>query len=132
MGLHSTVGLLVLTLAVLRILWRSTTPAPAHVGPAWLAPLANAGHVALYALTVALPVTGLVARWAHSGTATLIGGLSIPAPFPLPQTKLFGEVHVAIAYTLAALVAAHVLAALVHHFVLRDATLRRMAPGLSR
>ncbi len=132
MGLHSTIGLVVFSLAVLRILWRIATPAPVQEGPVWLMAVARAGHTALYVLTLALPATGLLARWAKSGSASLIGGLSIPAPFPLPETKLFGEIHVTIANALAALVAVHVVAALFHHFVLRDATLRRMAPGRAR
>lgn len=132
MGVHSTVGLLAFTLAVLRVLWRSVTPTPAQEGPAWLVPVARAGHVALYALILALPVLGLLARWGKSGSASLIGGLTLPAPFPVPALKLWGEAHVALAYTLAALVAVHVLAALVHHFVLRDGTLRRMAVAPSR
>lgn len=129
MGVHSTLGLVVFSLAVLRILWRLATPAPVLQGPVWLAAVARAGHTALYVLTLALPVAGLLARWAKSGSASLIGGFSIPAPFALPDTKLFAEIHVTIADALAALVAVHVLAALFHHFVLRDATLRRMAPG---
>ena len=132
MGVHSTLGLLVFSLAVLRILWRSVTPAPAFEGPAWLAAVARAGHAALYALTVALPVTGLLARWAKSGSASLVGGFSLPAPFPLPETKMFGEIHETIAFALAAMVGAHLVAALFHHLVLRDGTLRRMAPGGSR
>lgn len=129
MGLHSTIGLVAFTLAALRIVWRSLTPTPAAEGPAWLAPVVRAGHAVLYALVVALPVTGMVARWAHSGTATLLGGISIPSPFPLEKNALYGDVHTTIAYALAALVVAHVAAALFHHLVRRDGTLRRMALG---
>lgn len=132
MALHSSFGVLVLSLSVLRILWRSARPQPVAEGPALLATLAQAGHVTLYALTVALPVTGLLARWARSGHAALIGGFNLPAPFPLPPTKLWAGMHTTIAYALAALVAAHVVAALFHHLVLRDGVLRRMVPALSR
>jgi cytochrome b561 len=132
MSLHSTLGLLVLSLSTLRILWRGATRDPAPDGPAWMVPLAHAGHVTLYALTVALPVIGLLGRWSRSGTATLIGGFALPAPFPLPKTELWAEAHTTLAYALAALVVVHVTAALVHHLVLRDGILRRMMPILSR
>ena len=125
---HATLGLLVLTLTVLRILWRGATKAPAPEGPAWMVPLAHAGHAALYVLTIALPVSGLLGRWARQGSAALIGGLSIPTPFALPRSKLWGEAHEVIAFMLAALVVAHIAAALVHHLVLRDGILRRMLP----
>lgn len=132
MALHSSFGVLVLSLAVLRILWRSVTPQPVPEGPALLVTLAKIGHVTLYALTLALPVTGLLARWTRSGHATLIGGFDLPAPFPLPATKLWAWTHTTIAYALAALVAAHVGAVLFHHLVLRDGVLRRMVPALPR
>jgi cytochrome b561 len=132
MGVHSTLGLLVLSLSVLRILWRGATRDPAPEGPAWMVPLAHAGHVPLYALTVAMPLIGLLARWSRSGTATLIGGLALPSPFPLPKTELWHNAHIWLAYTLAALVVVHVTAALIHHLVLRDGILRRMIPVLPR
>jgi len=129
---HVTLGLLVFSLSVLRILWRGVTPAPAPDGPAWMVPLAHAGHIAMYVMTVALPVSGLLARWARPGFATLIGGYTIPTPVALPRSELWGDAHAAIAYTLAALVAAHVGAALIHHLVLHDGVLRRMVPILPR
>ena len=130
MGVHSSLGLLVLTLSALRLLWAGFAPRPAAEGPAWLVPLARLAHAALYAITIAMPVTGLLARWARSGTATLVGGVTLPAPFPLPATKLWAEAHATLATALAVLVVAHVVAALVHHLVLRDGVLRRMLPTL--
>lgn len=130
LGVHSTLGLVVFSLAVLRILWRAATSDPPPEGPEWMVPLAHAGHVALYALTVAIPVLGLLTRWSHSGTATLIGGLAIPSPFALPDTHLWANLHSWLAYALAALVGAHVAAALIHHLVFRDNILRRMLPIL--
>jgi cytochrome b561 len=131
-NVHSTLGLLVFSLAVLRILWRGATRDPAPDGPAWMVPLAHAGHVTLYALTLALPAVGLFGRWARSGTAILIGGVALPAPFALPDSPLWAQAHATLAYALAALVAVHVTAALIHHLVLRDGILRRMLPLLPR
>ena len=125
-GVHTMLGLTVFSLSVLRILWRLATRAPDPAGPAWMRPLAKLVHVATYLVTVALPVSGLLARWAHSGAASMPFGWSIPAPFTLPKSEVWGEVHEALALTLAALVVLHIVAALVHQFVLRDGSMRRM------
>jgi superoxide oxidase len=129
---HMTLGLAVLTLSVLRILWRHRAPAPPPEGPALLAVLARIGHGLLYLLTVAVPVLGLLWRWAHQGKVALLGGVVLPAPLTLPDSRLWGEAHALAAYGLAALVAGHVVAGLFHHLVLRDGTLRRMVPALPR
>ena len=129
---HSMLGLLVLTFAVLRILSRLATSAPEPLGPAWVERFARLGHGALYALTLALPATGLLLRWAHSGEATLLGGWTIPAPFTIPGEEFWAGTHELIAYALAALVLGHVVAALWHQYVLRDDVFARIVPGRGR
>jgi cytochrome b561 len=125
---HSTLGIAVFSLTVLRILWRGATGAPPLEGPEWMVRLAQAGHAALYGFALAVPFSGLLARWAYSGSATLIGGLVIPAPLPLPPSELWGDAHAALATAFSVLVAGHIAAALYHHVVLKDSTLRRMLP----
>jgi hypothetical protein len=87
---------------------------------------ATAMHVALIGLTVALPLSGLFDRWARGRTVTVFGGVALPAPASVPGGGAWGEVHEALAGVLVAVVAAHVLAALWHQFVLRDGALSRM------
>jgi cytochrome b561 len=129
---HTLLGLTVLTLAVLRILSRLVSSAPESLGPAWVDRLARLGHVALYAVTVALPVSGLLLRWSARGSASLPGGWTVPAPFPIPGKDFWAETHEALAFTLAALVVGHVVAALWHQFVRRDDVLGRIVPGRGR
>jgi cytochrome b561 len=131
--LHKSFGFLLLGLVILRIAWRlgNAAPAlPASVGALErrTAPLA---HFALYALQVALPLSG----WALVSVSTL----EIPTmPFdlfvmpnlPLAESdaseSFWIAAHWYLAYAGIALVAVHVAAALRHHFLLRDTVLARM------
>jgi cytochrome b561 len=126
---HKWVGVTVLSLALLRIGWRFTHRPPALVPMArWQQFAAHAGHVLLYVLMVAVPLTG----WAYSnasGYAIVYLG-KVPLPDLLERDKVLAaqlvKVHGTLALVLASTVALHVLAALEHQFIRRDGTLRRM------
>lgn len=129
--LHYSIGVLVLSLVAARLLWRGVNrPPTAEPGmPAWQHFAAGVAHVALYALMLAVPLTGLAARWARGRTVMLLGDITVPPPFAIPGGRAWGEVHETLANLLLAVVLAHVAAALWHHFVLRDGVLRRMTRG---
>ena len=59
-----------------------------------------------------------------------LGLILIPSPFGVDQPlgEAMKTVHLTLAVTLLALVSIHALAALYHHFVLRDDVMRRMLP----
>jgi superoxide oxidase len=113
---------------LLRLLWRAVNPKPADPPgtPAWQA---RAAHVALYAATLAVPLSGILDRWARGRPFALFGLVPLPAPFTPPFGRFWGEAHEVLANLLLLVVAAHVAAALRHHLVLRDGVLRRMLPG---
>lgn len=131
--LHKSFGFLLLGLIILRIAWRIGNAAPAlprSVGPLErrTAPLA---HFALYAFQLALPLSG----WA----LVSVSMLEIPSvPFnlfvmpnlPLAESdaaeSFWAAAHWYLAYAGIALVALHALAALRHHFWLKDTVLTRM------
>ncbi len=138
-AMHKSIGLLVLALILTRILWRLVDKAPAEVpGIPALQHLAAKGvHLGLYALMLAVPVTGWLVH-SYSGYATRwFGQESLPilpvltAPMEDREVRHdMGELHEAVAFILIALVAVHVGAALYHHFFLKNATLSRMTPGV--
>lgn len=127
---HKWAGVTILTLSALRLLWRLTHRPPADLpAPAWQQRAAHIVHGGLYALFFAVPLVG----WAYSSAAgfpvVLYGVLPLP-DFVLHDKALAEAIkpwHGALAYALAALVAAHVAAALQHHFLAKDGLLRRMA-----
>lgn len=127
--LHYSLGVLVLGLGALRVVWRLLSPLPSVPGmPRWQHLAAVGVHVALAVLCIALPLSGLLDRWARGRQVTVFGGFDVPAPFAIPGGRLWGEVHEVMGNLLLVVIAAHVAAALWHHFIVRDGTLRRMLP----
>ena len=129
---HKWAGICILALSALRLLWRLTHRPPADVPmPAWQQRASHAVHGLLYVLFFAVPLAG----WAYSSAAgfpiVVFGVLPLP-DFVSPDKALAEAIkplHKILAFTLAALVLAHVGAALKHHFVDRDGLLDRMRPG---
>lgn len=129
---HKWAGICILSLSALRLLWRLTHKPPADVPmPAWQQRASHAVHGLLYVLFFAVPLAG----WAYSSAAgfpvVVFGVLPLP-DFVAPSKELAEAIkplHKILAFTMAALVLAHVAAALKHHFVDGDGLLSRMRPG---
>ena len=129
---HKWAGVTILALSALRLLWRLFNRPPADVAmPAWQRQAAHVTHWGLYALFFAVPLVG----WAYSSAAgfpiVLYGTFPLP-DFVMPDKELAEAIkpwHRNLSYLLAALVVAHVAAALKHHFIDRDGLLLRMMPG---
>ncbi|NGM20743.1 cytochrome b [Roseomonas stagni] len=128
MMIHYSLGTIVLATVLLRLLRRLLVPGIAVAGHSLTDRAASAVHALLYALMVAMPVTGALDRWARGRPLQLFGDNLIPAPFPIGGGRLWIEAHELMAWTLVALVAAHAGAALWHHVIQRDDVLRRMLP----
>lgn len=103
---HIAGGLAVLAFALWRLVLRARHGAPPAQGRAWVVQAAHFGHLALYAVMIAMAV---------SGGAAWFGGLALAA-----------DVHELLKPVLVLLVLGHVVMALWHQFVLRDGTLARM------
>jgi len=126
---HKSIGILVLVLVLLRLGWRlgQPTPSPADVSPL-LRRLATVNHVLLYALLLLIPLSGWVINSAAGIPLKLFWLVPLPDLTGADEAvKEFaaGLHEVGIILLLAVLVL-HVGAALWHHFVHRDAILRRM------
>lgn len=134
--LHVSLGLLLTALLVLRVAWRATRGRrlpPASRGPMQLA--AKGVHYALYLLLAAQIVLGFLFRWAQGEPFTFFGWFAVPPLVSLTrdQRHFFGDIHNLLAWVIIVLAAVHALAALFHHYVLRDGVLRRMrARGANR
>lgn len=135
--MHKSIGITVLALVLLRIGWRlyAGAPAPAAGTPPWQARIAATTHVLLYALLLAMPLSG----WLYDSASGLrpfrwFGMVAVPK-LAAPGRALADnarDAHEWLFWMLVALVALHVAAALHHHLFRNDPTLSRMLPAKRR
>jgi cytochrome b561 len=130
---HKSLGVLLLLLVALRLAWRLSNRSPVLPGPApaWEGLAARITHVLLYALMLAIPLSGWVMASAKNVPFRVFWLL--PWPDIVQPSESLGEtagaIHAALATLLLAVVSLHVAAALRHHLILRNDVLRRMLPG---
>ncbi|WP_198370292.1 cytochrome b [Roseomonas rosulenta] len=133
-GSHALLGLAVLALLLPRLLarWLGTVPGPAPGAPAWEQRLATAAHLLLYALMLALPLSGLLTALTGRAPFDLAGLATLPNS--LAGTGLRGlvkEAHEVLANLMLGAIALHVGAVAWHAIVRRDGVAARMMPGAS-
>lgn len=130
---HLTVGALIGLAVLVRVSWRLRHSAPGAVAtePRWLRLGARATHGTLYVLLLIVPLLGLAAASARGWRVYLFPRLALPGLVPRGSKSGFlaGDVHAFLAYTLLAIVALHIAAALYHRIILHDQVLARMLPG---
>jgi cytochrome b561 len=128
---HKLIGFAILWLILLRLAYRliaGAPPLPPTISP-WQALASGAAHWGLYALLIAMPITGWLG-------VSLFGARDVFGLFALPEivavdkeaSEFVFEIHELIANAIFALVAVHVAAALYHAIVLRDGVFQRMWP----
>ena len=137
---HKSFGITILLLAVIRLLWRWMNPTP--VLPGTLKPyeraLASFTHATLYVLLFIMPLSGWMMSSARGFPVAWFGFFpkswfgSVQLPDLVPKNKPLYDAmlttHQILQWVLYAVVALHVLAALKHHFMLKDNVLKRMLP----
>ncbi|CCE06772.1 putative cytochrome B561 [Bradyrhizobium sp. STM 3843] len=136
---HMWIGLVILLIAAVRIPWRMANPPP-KVTPTefgrwlieWTDPVSRVMHYALYALLIAVPICGIALQFAKGHALPIFGLVEIPSPWLADKAfaHTVKEAHEILANVLLALAAFHMAAAVVHHVVFGDDTLRRMLPHL--
>lgn len=129
---HKWGGVSVMLLLLIRVSWRLTHRPPALP---WMMSrrqqtVAHIGHLALYGLMLAIPLSGWLMSSAKGFQTVWFGVL--PIPDLIGKDKLLGEnlaeLHEALNIGLLLLIAGHTAAAFFHHFIQKDHTLRRMWP----
>lgn len=133
--LHKSCGMIVLCVVLARAAWRLFVRFP-RGGPAgWEALAARAAHALLLAATIVAPLSGVLKSISYARPVQVFGLPVIPQLLADKNEALneaASTLHVAAAWTLVALIALHVAAALKHHLVDRDDTLLRMLPWRDR
>jgi cytochrome b561 len=140
--MHLSFGVTIAVLVLLRIIWRLMNTIPAEEpGTALVHKAARLGHYALYAIMIIMPVTGYIGTgvatefffmfyiekfqntWVF--TQVIQEGLGISfESFEKPIDFIHKEILGA--WLVWMLIAGHVMAALYHHFVRKDRTLKKM------
>jgi len=130
---HKSLGITVLVLMLARLCWRLYAGAPAPVAGTlrWQAGIANVTHWLLYALVLAMPLSG----WLYDSASGLrpfrwFGQFDMPKLVGPNEwlAGLAGQAHALLFWLLAVLVAVHAGAAFYHHLFQHDDTLARMLP----
>ena len=130
--LHRSFGTLILALTAGRLVWRLRAPPPPMVAslPPWQEKVARLVHAALYVLLFVVPLVGWTGTSAYGAQISVFGLFTLPAL--TAKNKELSDVllplHEYLALTLCALFTLHIAAALYHHFIRKDDTLRRMLP----
>lgn len=143
--LHLSVGITIGALVILRMIWRSMNPAPDPEPGSRTAHLAaHIGHYALYVVMILMPLTGYIgtgvdteyfswfdiAKFESTSLYQLVVtdwmGLNFDefeAPVDFIHKELMGV------WLLWMLISGHAMAAIYHHVVKKDRTLKRMTSG---
>jgi cytochrome b561 len=128
--IHKEIGILVLALAGARLTWRQLNPLPRLVDTVqeWQKVAAILVHFGFYALMIALPVTGWVMSSAAGIPVSFLGLFTLPDFVPHDDIlfRWLESLHDWLGYAMAGFICLHAGAALRHHFLLRDKTLRKM------
>jgi cytochrome b561 len=126
---HFMLGLTVFFLVWVRITARliGGTPPTVPAVPKWQLLIANIVELALYGLMVLLPILGWVTLSAEGKPIPFFG---VQLPALVGESKQLAErtqeLHITLATIGYFLIGLHAAAALFHHYVQRDNTLRRM------
>jgi cytochrome b561 len=126
---HKWIGITVLCLVLIRSVWRLTHRPPPEVPmPRWQLRSAQAMHYLLYALMIVTPVCGWLYSSASGYPVVYLKLWQLPdLVHKNPDlAKVLVQVHGFLGWSIFWLVMLHVAAALKHHFVDHDDTLRRI------
>ncbi|WP_341793843.1 MULTISPECIES: cytochrome b [unclassified Rickettsia] len=133
-ALHKATGILVLSLVIVRLLWKfynASVALPLDL-PNWQKKAATININLLYILMLIMPVSGFLMTILANHDIDFYGLFTIKSFMQDKQTaKIFKKIHESCALIFSALIILHILAALYHHFIRKDNVLKRMWIGSS-
>lgn len=127
---HKSTGALLLILIICRLAWRLNNPNPKL--PDSLNPihyqLARLSIPVLYLAMFIMPLSGYVMAEAGGHPVSFYGLFNLPALLTKNEalSKLAFQTHAVTAYIFIGLIVIHILAALYHHYILKDSVMKRM------
>lgn len=127
---HKSIGVLLFFVVIFRLCWRMFTPPPVALSShkPWEVRIAHIIHTLLYLILFVIMFSGYLISTADGRSIEVFGWFSVPSSITsIPdQADTAGLVHMVVAYSLIALSLLHAVAALKHHFIDRDNTLKRI------
>jgi cytochrome b561 len=134
--LHESIGLSILAVTVARLGWRLLhgAPPPSKALNRIEILVSHATHVLLYAILLAMPITGYLFVVAGGHSLSYFGLFAAPRIIGrYKDLSRFAEsAHLALRWVIYALVTMHIAAALHHHLVRGNDVLSRMLPLAGR
>lgn len=128
--IHKSIGILLFALMLIRVLWRlaGTSPSPLATHGNLTRLATRAGHALLYVGLFGVMISGYLISTADGRAISVFGWFEVPALMTsIPnQADVAGLIHQYLAWGLIGLSGVHAVAALKHHFIDRDSTLKRM------
>ncbi len=128
---HKSLGLLTVLLLVVRFIWKlwNIEPKPLETHKTWEITFVHLLQLAFYVLITLIGLAGYLVSTSKGKGIEFFNSSEVPALFDKigeGRADLFGDVHEVLAYILAVFVLLHAAAALKHHFIDKDITLKRM------
>ena len=128
-GFHKSTGILLLSLIILRLFWRSINITPIPVANnKLLNRAAKSVHYFFYFVVLIVTLSGWIYSTARVGPVEVYGLFYMPAIVPINDQigTIAKEIHIYAVYIFIAFAILHILASIYHHFFLKDRTLKRM------
>jgi cytochrome b561 len=129
---HFMLGLSVWILVILRLWIRATHKIPAIAPPPvkWQVVASRLMHISLYLLMLVMPILGWLTV-SYEGHAVSFFGFELPLLVSANESmaETIEEIHETIGVAGYWLIGIHALAALYHHYFIKDNTLKRILPG---
>ena len=125
---HKSIGLLLAGLTLFRVVWKSVTASPSVEGKPLEVVGAKIGHGLMYLTLFTLFASGYLISTEDGRGIDVFNWFTVPGAGALfeGQADIAGEIHFYAAWALIILASGHALAALKHHFINKDNTLRKM------
>ncbi|PVV09842.1 MAG: cytochrome B [gamma proteobacterium symbiont of Ctena orbiculata] len=127
---HKGIGVMLLFVLLLRLGWRFMTPRPDHLPShkPYERKAATLVHWLLYLLIISVMISGYLISTADGRGLEVFDWFVIPATLSGldGQEDVAGKVHLYVAWSIVILSLLHTMAALKHHFIDHDRSLKRM------
>ncbi|MCZ6488821.1 MAG: cytochrome b [Gammaproteobacteria bacterium] len=133
---HKSIGMLLILVFGFWVIWKliNLTPEPVEGSTRFEIIASKLAHLGLAGLIAIILLTGYLIPTAKGMGISVFGWFEVPATITsIPQQEdITGLIHKYLAYTIIGLALLHAAAALKHHFINKDDTLRRMLGRVSR